>query len=377
MKMAILVPHMNKKRGAQNNAFWLASELNRRGHDVHILTEICDEGLWSQNHENVKIKVILNRFDDKQLSNPKHLHKIGAEIRDILFEYELVNPRNHPSHLWTWAALGEGGRNAPSVIWYCHEPRRRLYGEITDLHISSTVSRLGDDIIDIDKRAVGRADAILCNSQYTASNISKVYGLTAHVCHPGVPIQDPLVKKRRFFRMVSRITPKKNTMEVLKAMKILQTNYADRDIRLQIAGEGPEKKQLAYMIKEMSLRNVELAGFIDDSNLPDFYAGAIAVVYVPLDEPFGLVPLEAGMQKTPVIASNHGGPLETVIDDKTGIIVNPHDPEKIAWAMLKIYDNPKRSRWMGENMHGRVMQNFTIKHYADRFEDLVVKLNLK
>ncbi len=60
--------------------------------------------------------------------------------------------------------------------------------------------------------------------------------------------------------------------------------------------------------------HVTFSGYVPDSEVSRYYAETLAVIYVPEDEPFGLVPLEAMLHKTAVIVSNEGGMLETVLE---------------------------------------------------------------
>ena len=57
-----------------------------------------------------------------------------------------------------------------------------------------------------------------------------------------------------------------------------------------------------------------------------------AVVYTPANEHFGIVPLEGMAAGRPVIASNSGGPLETVVHEATGLLCEPQ-PADFAQAM--------------------------------------------
>ena len=57
-----------------------------------------------------------------------------------------------------------------------------------------------------------------------------------------------------------------------------------------------------------------------DDQLADLYAGAQALLYPVEDEDFGMVPVEAMAHGTPVIAHASGGPLETVVPGKTGLL---------------------------------------------------------
>ena len=60
---------------------------------------------------------------------------------------------------------------------------------------------------------------------------------------------------------------------------------------------------------------------ITDEELVILYNKAKLVVYTPYMEPFGLVPLEAMSCGTPVVGVNEGGVMETVLNGKTGILV--------------------------------------------------------
>ncbi len=60
-----------------------------------------------------------------------------------------------------------------------------------------------------------------------------------------------------------------------------------------------------------------------DIELRDLIRGAIATIYIPVDEDFGMSPVESMACGTPVVAVNDGGLKESIIDGKTGILINP------------------------------------------------------
>ena len=68
-----------------------------------------------------------------------------------------------------------------------------------------------------------------------------------------------------------------------------------------------------------------------------------AVVYTPANEHFGIVPLEGMAAGRPVIASNSGGPLETVVHEATGLLCEPQ-PAEFAQAMAALAVRAERSR---------------------------------
>ena len=60
-----------------------------------------------------------------------------------------------------------------------------------------------------------------------------------------------------------------------------------------------------------------------DSRLAELYRRATTVVFPPANEDFGIVPLEAMASGTPVIAMDRGGPRESILDGRTGWLVEP------------------------------------------------------
>ena len=66
------------------------------------------------------------------------------------------------------------------------------------------------------------------------------------------------------------------------------------------------------------------SGRVGDDELTDLYARCLAVYYAPVDEDFGMVPFEAFLAEKPVITTaDAGGPLEVVVDRRTGLVCEP------------------------------------------------------
>ena len=86
-------------------------------------------------------------------------------------------------------------------------------------------------------------------------------------------------------------------------------------------GAGEEKNALKELVDRKNLRfKVEFLGKVSDEQLAELYTKARATVFCSKNEPFGLVPVESMMHGTLVIAHKSGGPLETIVDNKTGYL---------------------------------------------------------
>lgn len=94
------------------------------------------------------------------------------------------------------------------------------------------------------------------------------------------------------------------------------------------------------------------------------------LVYTPTNEHFGIVPVEAMQHGVPVLAANTGGPLETVIEGKTGWLRDVKDVNAWAEVMGKVVDqeNEKEIAMMGRSGRQRIEREFSRTKMSQRFE---------
>lgn len=146
-------------------------------------------------------------------------------------------------------------------------------------------------------------------------------------------------KPERFiFGFIGQVAPIKGVLELIALLAHMKTHQW----QLIIAGKDPSYSQ-AYMQKcqvkvvELGLEdNINFIGFID--NTRDFYLAVDTVVMLSKEEPLGLIPLEAAVHYTPTIASKVGGLPETIIDGKTGWLVDLGTPDNIIEKLNNVID---------------------------------------
>lgn len=105
-------------------------------------------------------------------------------------------------------------------------------------------------------------------------------------------------------------------------------------------------------------------------------ASASLLIYTPKNEHFGIVPLEAMLAGVPALATNTGGPLETIYDGRTGWL---RDPSKVsAWTdvMRKplIPSSAESLKAMGEAGKKRVLAEFSKDTMALTIDQEIDKL---
>ena len=144
----------------------------------------------------------------------------------------------------------------------------------------------------------------------------------------------------QYILAVSRLDGPKRMDVLINAMK-----YVPYDIKFKIAGTGPEMDNLKKIAAHD--KRIEFLGFVTENDLVDLYSNALVVLYIPYDEDYGLITIEAMMSNKPVItAKDSGGPLEFVQDKSTGFVVNP-DAEEIAEKINFFIHSPEEANKMG------------------------------
>jgi glycosyltransferase involved in cell wall biosynthesis len=125
------------------------------------------------------------------------------------------------------------------------------------------------------------------------------------------------------------------------------TRVRQPQVKLRLAGDGPESGALAKRAGELGLGDrVELLGLRND--LPELAAAADLFVQPTVYEAFGLAVAEAMACGLPVIASRVGGLPELVRHQETGLLVPPGDPWALAEAIDQLASQPEVRRRMGE-----------------------------
>ena len=217
-----------------------------------------------------------------------------------------------------------------------------------------------------DVRTASGPDAYMANSGFVARRIRKIYGREARVIHPpvNVPAAHRPVRKGRHFMTASRLVPYKNVRCIVEAFRQLPAE------RLIVAGDGPEAEHL----RSIAGPNVSFTGFLPDHALRGTMASARAFIFAA-EEDFGIIPVEAQSEGTPVIALGRGGARETVrtaCPHPTGMFFERPEAECIADAVQRFiaveesftpaacHDNATR---FSEDRFHETFRAFVMEHY--------------
>lgn len=398
MRIAIVHPSLAVLGGAEYVVVWLAEELSTRGHAVTVITTEYNEQLYGSRSTKPYSVVTLNLGG--YTIDPVRFLKAGWRLRRIIDSFDIVNPHNFPSYIWTYIAKVFNPRIGP-IVWYCEAPERWFYPEVCNPHTllllrdmsplaphrphwRHRIARLRQGAREwkknvaraIDRRVVRRLDKVLTNSAFIAQQVQKIFQVQAVPCLLGIPLNrypSHVNGKAKFSApyvlTVSRLNLEKNIENILTAVRVLRDRGGLPFDRYIIVGNGPLKPTLQRKVRDLEIDDVvEFRGAISDAEVAQLYANAALVIYLPLDETFGLVYLEAALYRRAVIAPNHGGPTEIVTHMVTGLQVDPLNPTEIANAIERCLTDPSLLNRLGEAGHRALMSLFTFSHFVDRFE---------
>ncbi len=153
---------------------------------------------------------------------------------------------------------------------------------------------------------------------------------------------------RGYILTVSRLEEHKRVHLLVEGMR----HCGNPDARLKIAGTGPSENELRE--RAAGDPRIEMLGRVPDDDLAELYAHARAVAFVPEDEDYGFITVEAMRCGRPVLtARDSGGPTEFVDDGQTGLVVDP-TPAAIGAAIDRLTQDPEAARRMGAAAAARV-----------------------
>ena len=214
------------------------------------------------------------------------------------------------------------------VMWVLHQHRAAYdlfdtkYSNIKSDYVGNRVQKI---ITNSDNKYFKEAKRIYADSQNVSNRMKKFNKIKS------IPIYHPCPDMDKFYcndyddyiLMPSRINSTKRQLLAIEAMKYTKTN-----VKLCIMGKPDNnvvEKEVINKIKELKLHDkVKYIGPVNQEEKIKLYSNAKAVLFIPIDEDYGYITLEAmSASKAVITASDSGGPLEFIESEKNGLIVSP------------------------------------------------------
>ncbi len=208
-----------------------------------------------------------------------------------------------------------------------------------------------------DRATADRVDRYVAISHYVAGRIGRYYNREASVVYPPVDTdfyRPDASAPESYALIVSALVPYKRIDLAIDAC-------ARAGVPLRIVGDGPER----HALERGAGNRATFLGRLSGEDIRTLYRRA-AVVLLPGEEDFGIVPLEAQACGRPVVALGRGGALETVVPGQTGELVDESHADAFADAIATAVKRPYDT-----GVIRRHAERFGRARFGDEMETLV------
>jgi glycosyltransferase involved in cell wall biosynthesis len=269
------------------------------------------------------------------------------------------------------------------AAYLCHEPpRTTCEPPVARPYLSFTllqrIASRPDPLPAIYRRTLTRLDRanvlaatmVLANSYYSREMFYHYYGVLAHVAHLGVDTEQfrPLGLVREWFALsVGALNPHKGFDFLLQSLALLPPSQRLPLVIVSNFAQPAECRYLEALGEELGVP-VRILVSISDEELVRLYNKARLVLYAPIMEPFGLVPLEAMACGTPVVGVREAGVRESVVHERTGLLAD-RDPRSFADAVARLLSDRELSESYGAFGREYVAQEWSWDRSASRLEE--------
>ncbi len=207
-------------------------------------------------------------------------------------------------------------------IYYCHTPVRYVYDLLAHRR-GEERSRLKQFFYyDVGKWLIrtiynlglSRMPTVVTNSQAVHDRLKTFCNRESDIIYP--PIRTDVFTwqtQELYYLSFARLDPLKRIDRIVRAFQQLP------DKQVVIASSGPAEQELRELAK--GYPNITILGRVEDAKLKELVGSCIATLYIPINEDFGMSPLEGMSAGKPCIGVDEGGLRETIIPGKTGVLI--------------------------------------------------------
>lgn len=241
-------------------------------------------------------------------------------------------------------------------IYYCHTPPRYIFDfrERYMAKFPKWLHRIADTILDREARSYTRQlanmDHIFTNSQNVHDRLLAYCGYESEIVYPptdttfftpgesSLTVDIPFAVWEYYYSW-ARLSPPKRVDLIIDAF----VQMPDQHLIFSYGANDPMKDTLLQRIQW--LKNIHAIQAPDDTLLLSLIRWATATIYIPVDEDFGMSPVESMACGTPVIGVDEGGLRETIVQNETGKLIQILDSGSGIQSLKEVIQNTKTEEW--------------------------------
>lgn len=372
MKNILFLHSSAELYGSDRSLFNLINNLDKTKYKIFVLLP-CEGPLVELIKGINNVDVVIEKF---AVLRRKNLNFIGIIkyakdlIKSIWFINKLIKDNDINIVYTNTAVVFAGSISSKLMKKICIWHIREIISNKFERKVISKLVNSCSDIIIANSKATGNAitnDINKLRIVYNSIDISNI----------NKRIVEKINGKVITVGMAGRINRWKGQKLFIEAAELVLREIPDS--RFIIAGsafkgeESLEKELEDYIDAKQLNDKIILLGQVDDM---DYFYNQIDIFVLPSTqpEPFGLVILEAMARGIPVIATNHGGPIEIIENNENGYLVDYKNAHEMSEAIIKLINNEDIRNEIGLNGEMNQKTNFSINSYVSNIDTILEKL---
>jgi len=174
---------------------------------------------------------------------------------------------------------------------------------------------------------------------------------------------------------VGRLNYQKGFPYLLKAISMVLKKVPN--LKLVIVGEGEQLPYLKELSQSLGLSDaVIFTGALSPLEMPLAYAAADVFVLPSIFESFGIALIEAQAAGKPVLCTRVGGAPETLVEGKSGLVVEPKESSQLAEAIITLLFDRNLAKSMGEEGRRYVENRFEWRKNMERMLEIYEEMHV-
>jgi len=322
----------------------------------------------------------------KTFPQPSVLKRLFVDLESLVFQYfkqkklaktidtkkydlVFVSHDFHPHSPWILRFL-----NTPTVF-LSQEPTRAFYERFLQIEPNMPLLNKIYEIINryfrkrIEESNVLFANKVVTSSYYSVESIFRAYGVSSVPAYPGIDPKEYFptkIAKKNQILVVGNNEPQKDISASVEVVALI-----DKKIRPKLVIASPRDTDMSNVKRLAKRKDVELEFFVglNEEKMCKLYNQSRLTISMAHLEPFGMSIIESLACGTPVVAVNEAGFRETIIDGKTGFLVE-RNYQKIASKIEILLKDKKMQEEFGNRGTKDVNNRFTWDNTVEKLEEI-------
>jgi glycosyltransferase involved in cell wall biosynthesis len=322
---------------------------------IYSLTPLQEEN--AHYYKNVAVRCSKQSGKKGRLAEKTLLLKALPKIKALhqAFKPDIV----HAHYAYSYGLLGAlcGFSNYMISVWG------------TDVYVSPKSNHASRKML---KYSLSKADVIFSTSHDMARETKLYTNKPIQIIPFGVTVEDFNADASKFdqeglvFSTAKSLRPVYNIPLVIKVFKDLNREPSNSEIKLFIAGDGPQMSLCRDIAGDLIGQSIFFEGAVLHKKMPKFFHNKHVLINIPESESFGVSVLEASASGMAVIATNRGGLPEVCLNGETGILIDEPFEENLRTAMEHMIDDRAQTKKMAQNGRRFVADKYAWSGSVDR-----------